>query len=89
MNPAGDNNNRKIMIKKRLLSNSRDPEFANPHALDSYKDMPVTSEEEEAWMLLAAKETLDAIEKEEREAKKVKSFPGRFILPSDPLDSSD
>ena len=51
--------------------------------------MPVTSEEEEAWMLLAAKETLDAIEKEEREAKKVKSFPGRFILPSDPLDSSD
>jgi hypothetical protein len=54
------------MIKKRLLSNSRDPELAGLNsAIDSYKDMPVTSEEEEAWLLLAAKETLAAIDLEE------------------------
>jgi hypothetical protein len=61
------------MKKKRLLSNSRDPEIAYQHAierdakriskeidksvLDSYKNLPVTSEEEEAWLLLAARDS--------------------------------
>jgi hypothetical protein len=68
------------MKKKRAMSNSRDPNYP-------YTDMPVTSEEEEAWLLLAARE---AFELQERESKKPKpSSPGQLISPVDPIDSSD
>jgi hypothetical protein len=54
---------------------------------DLYKHLPITSEEEEAWLLLAARE---AFELQERESKKPKpSSPGQLISPVDPIDSSD
>jgi hypothetical protein len=40
------------MKKKRLLSASRDPDFEQWKVLESYRTMPVTEEEEEAWQYL-------------------------------------
>lgn len=40
------------MKKKRLLSASRDPDFEQWKVLESYRTMPVTEEEEEAWRYL-------------------------------------
>jgi hypothetical protein len=48
------------MIKKRQLSNSRDPD---------YHSLPVTQEEEEAWLLLAAREAFEIKERDSMKSK--------------------
>jgi hypothetical protein len=62
------------------MSNSRDP--------NDYMNMPSTPEEEEAWLLLAARE---AFEIKERESKKPKtsSLGQPLLSPIDTPDSSD
>jgi len=68
------------MKKKRAMSNSRDPN-------NEYMNLPVTSEEEEAWLLLAARELLES---EERDSKKPKPASlGHPLIIQDPPDGSD
>jgi hypothetical protein len=47
------------MIKKRRLSQSRDPNFEYEYADKSpYEDYPITEEEEEAWKALEKTDAL-------------------------------